>query len=42
LVLMFWDVYLPPIDECMVSCGCSRLEERGSIYLIDPIAIIEV
>jgi hypothetical protein len=42
LVLMFWDFYLPPLDECMVSRGCSRLEERGSIYLIDPIAIIEV
>jgi hypothetical protein len=40
--LMFWDFYLPPIDECMVSRGCSRLEERGSIYLVDPIAIIEV
>jgi hypothetical protein len=39
---MFWDFYLPPIDECMVSHDCSRLEERGSIYLIDPIAIIEV
>jgi hypothetical protein len=39
---MFWDFYLPPIDECVVSRGCSRLEERGSIYLIDPIAIIEV
>jgi hypothetical protein len=24
----------PPIDECMVSRGCSRLEERGSIYLV--------
>jgi hypothetical protein len=32
----------PPIDECMVGRGCSRLEERGSIYLVDPIAIIEV
>jgi hypothetical protein len=32
----------PPIGECVVSCGCSRLEERGSIYLVDPIAIIEV
>jgi hypothetical protein len=42
LVLMFWDFYLAPIDECMVSRGCSRLEERGSIYLVDPIAIIEV
>jgi hypothetical protein len=26
----------------MVSRGCSRLEERGSIYLVDPVAIIEV
>jgi hypothetical protein len=42
LVLMFWNFYLPPIDECMVSRGCSRLEERGSIYLVDPIVIIEV
>jgi hypothetical protein len=41
-VLMFWDFYLPPIDECMVSRGCSRLEERGSIYLVDPIVTIEV
>jgi hypothetical protein len=41
-VLIFWDLYLPPIDECMVSRGCSRLEESGSIYLVDPIAIIEV
>jgi hypothetical protein len=41
-VLMFWDFYLPLIGECVVSRGCSRLEERGSIYLIDPIAIIEV
>jgi hypothetical protein len=32
----------PPIGGCVVSCGCSRLEERGSIYLVDPIAIIEV
>jgi hypothetical protein len=39
---MLWDFYLPPIDECMVSRGCSRLEERGSIYLVDLIAIIEV
>jgi hypothetical protein len=28
----------PPIDECMVSRGCSRLEGRGFIYLV----IIEV
>jgi hypothetical protein len=41
-VLMFWDFYLPPIDECMVSRGCSRLQERGSIYLIDPVVTIEV
>jgi hypothetical protein len=26
----------------MVSRDCRRLEERGSIYLVDPIAIIEV
>jgi hypothetical protein len=42
LVLMLWDFYLPPIDECMVSCGCSRLEESGSLHLVDLIAIIEV
>jgi hypothetical protein len=39
---MFWDFYLPPIDECMVCHCCSQLEERGSIYLVDLIAIIEV
>jgi hypothetical protein len=39
---MFWDFYLPPIGERVVSRGWSRLEERGSIYLVDPIAIIEV
>jgi hypothetical protein len=39
---MFWDFYLPPINESVVSRDCSRLEERGSIYLVDPIAIIEV
>jgi hypothetical protein len=39
---MFWGFYHPPIDECLVSRGCSRLEERGSIYLVDPIAIIDV
>jgi hypothetical protein len=38
LVLMFWDFYLPPIDESMVTRGCSRLEERGSIYLVDLVA----
>jgi hypothetical protein len=26
----------------VVSRGCSRLEERGAIYLVDPVAIIEV
>jgi hypothetical protein len=41
-VLMFWDLYLPLIGESVVSRGCSRLEERGSIYLVDPIAIMEV
>jgi hypothetical protein len=39
---MFWDFYLPPVGECVVSGGCIRLEERGSIYLVDPVAIIEV
>jgi hypothetical protein len=32
----------PPIVESVVSRGCSRLEESGSLYLVDPIAIIEV
>jgi hypothetical protein len=41
-VLMFWDFYLPTVDECMVSRGCSRQEESGSLYLVDPIALIEV
>jgi hypothetical protein len=41
-VLMFWDFYLPPVDECMVSRGFGRLEESRSLYLVDPIAIIEV
>jgi hypothetical protein len=39
---MFWDFYLPPIGECVVSRGCSRLKERGSIYLVDPVVIIEL
>jgi hypothetical protein len=39
---MFWDFYLPPIGESVVSRGYSRLEERGSIYLVDPVVIIEV
>jgi hypothetical protein len=39
---MFWDFYLPPLDECMVTRGCSRLEESGFLYLIDLIAIIVV
>jgi hypothetical protein len=32
----------PPLVESVVSRGCSRLEESGSHYLVDPIAIIEV
>jgi hypothetical protein len=32
----------PPVDKSVVSHGCSRLEESGSLYLVDPIAIIEV
>jgi hypothetical protein len=32
----------PPIGECVVIRDCSRLEERGSIYLVDPVAIIKV
>jgi hypothetical protein len=32
----------PPIIECVVGHGYSQLEERGSIYLVDPIEIIEV
>jgi hypothetical protein len=32
----------PPVVESVVSRGCSKLEESGSLYLIDPIAIIEV
>jgi hypothetical protein len=39
---MFWDFYLPPIGESVVSRGYGRLEERGSIYLVDPAVIIEV
>jgi hypothetical protein len=41
-VFMVWGFYLPLIGECVVSRGCSRIEERGSIYLVDPDAIIEV
>jgi hypothetical protein len=32
----------PPVVESVVSRGCSRLEESGSLYLVDPIAINEV
>jgi hypothetical protein len=42
LILMFWDFYLPTVVESVVRCGCSRLEEIASLYLVDPIAIIEV
>jgi hypothetical protein len=35
--------FLPPsVVESVVSHGCSRLEESVSLYLVDPIAIIEV
>jgi hypothetical protein len=33
-ILMFWDFYLPPIVECVVSRGCSRGEESvDSLYV---------
>jgi hypothetical protein len=32
----------PPVVESVVSRGCSWLEESGSLYLVDPNAIIEV
>jgi hypothetical protein len=32
----------PPVVGSVVSRGCSRLEEGVSLYLVDPIAIIEV
>jgi hypothetical protein len=32
----------PPIVESVVSRGRSWLEESGSLYLVDPIAIIEM
>jgi hypothetical protein len=41
LVLIFWDFYLP-LSESVVSRGCSRGEESCSLYLADPIEIIEV
>jgi hypothetical protein len=41
-VLMFWDFYLPPIDESMVSRDCSQREGSGSLYFADLVAIIEV
>jgi hypothetical protein len=39
---MFWDFYLPLIDESVVRHACSRGEENGSLYFADPIAIIEL
>jgi hypothetical protein len=39
---MFWDFYLPPIVESVVSRGCNRGEESGSLYLAHPIVTIEV
>jgi hypothetical protein len=38
---MFLDFY-PLVVESVVSHGCSHGEESGSLYLADPIAIIEV
>jgi hypothetical protein len=32
----------PPVVESVVSRGCIRLEESGSLYLVDSITIIEV
>jgi hypothetical protein len=32
----------PPVVEGVVSRGCRWLEESGSLYLVDPIAIIKV
>jgi hypothetical protein len=32
----------PPVVKSVVSHGCSRLEKSGSLYLVDPISIIEV
>jgi hypothetical protein len=32
----------PPVDESVVSRGCSQGEESCSLYLADPIVIIEV
>jgi hypothetical protein len=32
----------PPVVGSVVSRGCSRLEESGSLYLVDLIAIIEL
>jgi hypothetical protein len=41
-VLMFWDFYLLSIVENVVSRGCSRGRQGGSLYLADLIATIEV
>jgi hypothetical protein len=32
----------PPVDESVVRRGCSQGEDNFSLYLADPIAIIEV
>jgi hypothetical protein len=32
----------PPVGESVVSRGCSRLKESGSLYLVDSFTIIEV
>jgi hypothetical protein len=33
---------LPKVRKGLDGYSCSRLEESGSLYLVDPIAIIEV
>jgi hypothetical protein len=38
----YFGISTPPVVESVVSCGRSQLEESGSLYLVDPIAIIEV
>jgi hypothetical protein len=32
----------PPVVESVVSRGCNQLEESGSLYLVDTMAIIKV
>jgi hypothetical protein len=42
LSLMITFLVVLPLSESVVSHGCSRGEESGSLYLADSIAIIEV